>query len=90
MPGKRKVLIAVAAALMVSISLWLAEHVRNRRKAAEREARYQIVLAQYAGDLKPGINREQVERYLQTNGAQFRQMVSVRTWPSGRSVGRDA
>jgi hypothetical protein len=75
MSRKRNVLIVVAAALIVSTGLWLAEHVRNRRKAAEREARYQIVLAQYTGDLKPGMNREQVERYLQTNGgARFRQM----------------
>lgn len=77
MRRKRKVSIVVAAALIVSTSLWLAEHVRNRRKAAEREARYQIVLAQYTGDLKPGMNRAQVERYLQTNGARFTQMCCV-------------
>jgi hypothetical protein len=77
MPGKLKVSMIVAAAVIVSTSLWLAEHVRNRRKAAEREARYQIVLAQYVGHLKPGMNREQVEGYLQTNGARFRQMCCV-------------
>ncbi len=74
MRGKwRKLSMIVAAALIVSISLWFA----NRRKAAQREARYQIVLAKYAGDLKPGMNRGQVERYLQTNRAQFRQMCCV-------------
>ena len=77
MPRKRKVLIVVTATLIVSTSLWLVAHVRNRRKAAEREARYQTLLAQYGGDLKPGMNRGQVERYLQTNGARFRQMCCV-------------
>jgi hypothetical protein len=78
MRGKwRSVSMVVSAALIVSISVWFAAHVRNRRKAAEREAGYQIVLAKYASDLKPGMNREQVERYLQSNGAQFRQMCCV-------------
>jgi hypothetical protein len=77
MLGKRKVLVVASAALIVSTSLWLAEHVRNRRKVAEREARYHIVLAHYASDLKPGMNREQVEQYLQMNGARFKQMCCV-------------
>ena len=78
MRGKwRNVSMAVSAALIVSISVWIADHVRNRRKAAEREAEYRIVLAKYGSDMKPGMKREQVERYLQTNGTQFRQMCCV-------------
>jgi hypothetical protein len=74
---RRTVLMVVSAGLIISISVWFADRVRNRRKAAEREAGYQIVLARYASDLKPGMKREQVERYLQTNRAQFGQMCCV-------------
>jgi len=81
MRGKRlKVLMILAAAALITLSLWFVQNVRNRRKVAEREARYQIVLDQYAVDLKPGMNREQVERYLQTNGTRFRQMCCVATF----------
>jgi hypothetical protein len=78
MRGKRlKVSMIVAAATLVSIGLWFAQHVRDRHEAAKREAGYQTLLAQYAVYLKPGMNREQVERYLQTNGKKFRQMCCV-------------
>src|SRR5882757_5930032 len=81
MRAKRlKVLMTFAAAALVALSLWFVQSVGNRRKAAEREARYQTVLDQYADDLKSGINREQVERYLQTNGTRFRQMCCVATF----------
>jgi hypothetical protein len=78
MHGKRlKVLTILAVVVLSTLSLWFMQSVRNRRKAAEREARYQVVLDQYASNLKPGMNREQVERYLQTNGKRFRQMCCV-------------
>jgi hypothetical protein len=67
----------IAAAAIVATSLWFAEHVRNRRKAAVREARYQAILRRYSDDLKVGMNRDEVERYLETSGAQFRQMCCV-------------
>lgn len=66
----------LAILAVVSCSLWFAHHVRDQRKKAEREASYQAVLAQYA-DLKPGMKREQVEGYFQTNGKRVRQMCCV-------------
>jgi hypothetical protein len=78
MLGNRlKVSIIVLAAAMVAISLWFAHHVRNRRRAAQREARYQTVLAQYSLELKRGMTREEVERNLQTSGTRFKQMCCV-------------
>ena len=78
MRGKRlKVLMIVAAIALIGFSIWLVQHVRERHKAAEREASYQTVLAKYTGELKPGTSREQVERYLRTNGKGFKQMCCV-------------
>jgi len=78
MGGKRlKVLMIVAAAAVISISLWLVQHIRDRHEAAARESGYQTVLAQYAVELKPGMTREQVERHLQDNGKRFKQMCCV-------------
>jgi hypothetical protein len=78
MRGKRlKLLIIIAAIALIGLSIWLVQHVRERHKAAEREASYQTVLAEYASELKPGTSREQVERHLQTDGRRFRQMCCV-------------
>src|SRR6267142_1153283 len=78
MRGKRlKVLMIIAAIALIGFSIWLVQHVRERRKAAEREASYQTVLAKYTGELKPGMSRELVERYLHTDGIRFRQMCCV-------------
>jgi hypothetical protein len=78
MRGKRlKVLMTIAAIALIGFSTWLVQHVRERHKAAEREASYQTVLAKYMSELKPGTTREQVERHLQANGIRFRQMCCV-------------
>jgi hypothetical protein len=78
MRGKgRKVSMIVAAVAVIAISLWFVQHVRDRHKAAERESGYHTVLAQYVVELKPGMNRDQVERYLQTDGKRFKQMCCV-------------
>ena len=78
MRGKRlKVLMIIAAIALIGFSIWLVQHVRERHKAAEREASYQTVLAKYTGELKPGTSREQVEQHLQTDGRRFRQMCCV-------------
>ncbi len=45
--------------------------------AQKREAYYETVLARYAGELKPGMTRLEVERHLQNNGARFRQLCCV-------------
>lgn len=71
-----KVSVIVAMLAVASGSLWFAHHARDQRKKAEREAGYQAALAQYA-DLKPGMKRERVEGYFQTNGMRFRQMCCV-------------
>jgi hypothetical protein len=78
MRGKRlKVSMIVAVAAVIAISLWSVQHVRDRHEAAERESGYQTVLAQYAVELKPEMTREEVERHLQTNGKEFKQMCCV-------------
>jgi hypothetical protein len=74
---KRVWLRIVAAIAAVVLGLWLVQHVRERRKAAEREAYYQTVLSKYTGELKPGTTREQVEQRLQTDGTRFSQMCCV-------------
>jgi hypothetical protein len=77
MRGKRSKVLMIAAIALIVFSIWLVQHVRERHKAAEREASYQTVLAKYTGECKPGASREQVERYLQTDGRQFTQMCCV-------------
>lgn len=78
MQAKRlKLLKVVAVMAVVVIGLWMVQHVRERRKASEREAYYQTVLTNYMGNLKPGMTREQVEQRLQTDGTRFRQMCCV-------------
>ncbi len=72
-----KVSMLVAAVAVVAISLWFVQHARDRREAVERESGYQIVLAQYSAELKPGMTRQQVEAHLQTNGKAFKQMCCV-------------
>jgi hypothetical protein len=67
----------VAAVAATAISLWFFQRIRERREAAQRENGYKTVLAQYAVELKPGMTREQVERYLQTKGQGFKQMCCV-------------
>jgi hypothetical protein len=78
MRGKRlKVSVIVAAAAVIATSLWFARHARDRHAALERERGYHNVLAQYTVELNPGMTREQVERYLRTDGKSFRQMCCV-------------
>jgi hypothetical protein len=78
MGGKQwKVSMVVAGVAVIAISFWFMQHVRDRRQEAEREKGYEAVLAQYAVQLKPGMPREQVERYFQTNGKRFKQMCCV-------------
>ena len=75
MSGKRlRVLLVVATVAAVCVGLWFLHRLRDRREAGKREVRYQAILTQYEADLKPGMRREQVERYLHTNGKPFSQM----------------
>lgn len=74
---RRKAWMIVAAVAAIATSLWFVHGVRERHEAAERESGYQTVLAQYAVELKPGMTREQVERYLKTNGRGFKHMCCV-------------
>jgi len=67
----------VAAAVVCAIGLWSVRHVRSRHDAAKREIGDQAIRNQYAGELKPGATRENVEGYLQTNGKAFRRMCCV-------------
>ena len=75
-----KMLMIIPAIVLAGFSIWMVQHVRERYKAAEREASYQIVLATFTGELKPGASREQVEQHLQTDGKRFRQMCCVATF----------
>jgi hypothetical protein len=67
----------VAAAAAIAIVLWFLKHERDRREAAKRESGYHSILSQYAVELKPGMTRDQVERYLQSNRKEFKQMCCV-------------
>jgi len=66
-----------AAIAVIALSVWLVQHVRERHKAAEREAYYQTVLAKYMSEVKPGMTRDEIEQHLQTDGKRFRQMCCV-------------
>jgi hypothetical protein len=78
MPGKSvKVLTITAAIAVVIFGVSFVRNVQERHKAAEREVNYQIVLAKYSSSLKPGMTREQIERYLQNAQMRFRQMCCV-------------
>jgi hypothetical protein len=55
----------------------LVQHVRERRKAAEREGYHKAVLTKYTGEFKPGMTRGQVEQHLQRDGSRLRQMCCV-------------
>jgi hypothetical protein len=72
-----KVSVIVAAVAVITGSLWFVRHVRETHDVAEREGGYQAILAQYADELRPGMSRDQVERYLQTTGKRFKQMCCV-------------
>jgi predicted negative regulator of RcsB-dependent stress response len=72
-----KVLMIVAVGVLILFGFWLGRHLRERHKAAEREAQYQLVFAKYTSELKPGMSREQVEQHLQANGKRFKQMCCV-------------
>lgn len=85
MRGKRLWLKIAAAISAVIFGLWLVQHVRERRKAVQREAYYQTVLVKYADELKPGMSREQVEQRLQTDRRDFKQMCCVANF-RGRHV----
>jgi hypothetical protein len=74
---RRKVWLIAASAAAVAIGVGFAVEVQDRHAKAERERRYQAVLAQYAVELKPGMTREQVETYLHINGKGVRQMCCV-------------
>jgi hypothetical protein len=67
----------IAATGVMFFGLWLVQHVRERHKAAEREAYYQTILAKYTSELKPGMSREQVEQRIQSDGKWFGQMCCV-------------
>ena len=67
----------IASVLLLALSIWFVQHLRERHRAEERGAQYQMVLAGYASQVKPGMTREEVERYLQTTGKQFKQMCCV-------------
>jgi hypothetical protein len=78
MLSKRVTVLMISAAIAIVIfGFWLTRDVRERHKAAEREVNYQTVLAKYSSALKPGMTREQVERYFQSGGTRFRQMCCV-------------
>lgn len=48
MRGRRlKVLMIIAAMALIVCGMWLVQNLRERHKAAEREAYYQTVLAKY-------------------------------------------
>lgn len=73
MVGRPTKILIFAAAILIATGLWFS----NRLKAAQREHRYQTALTSYAANLKPGMNRERVEHYLQNHGTQYRQMCCV-------------
>jgi hypothetical protein len=63
-------MIVAAVVVLISICVWFV----NRRKAAQREQRYQTILTSYAVRFKPGMTRDKLEHYLQNNGIQIRYM----------------
>jgi hypothetical protein len=63
---------------VIAITLCFVQHKRDRHEAAERErGYYQPLLTQYAVELRPGMTRQQVEEYFQTNRKPFKQMCCV-------------
>jgi hypothetical protein len=76
-PKRLRLLKIVAATVVMFFGLWLVQHVRERHKAAEREAYYQAILAKYTSELKLGTTREQVEQRIQSDGKRFSQMCCV-------------
>src|SRR5437879_10472041 len=49
----------------------------EKKRAAAREASYQRALAVYTDALKPGMNRRQVEEYLENKGVSFNRIYAV-------------
>jgi hypothetical protein len=75
--NRMKALVIVAAVALVLSGAWLAHDVRERHKAAEREAYYQIVLSRFTTELNVGMTRREVESHLKTSGKSFSQMCCV-------------
>jgi hypothetical protein len=75
--GAKPMSMIVLTVAIFAICIWFAQHLSDRRKAAEREVYYQTILTRYTGALKPGMSRKQVEQYLRADGRQFGQMCCV-------------
>jgi hypothetical protein len=85
-----KLSMIIAAVGLICFGLGFAFHIQGQRETAQREKSYQTLLDQYAADLKPGMNRTQVERYFQANRTQFRQMCCVANFRGGNVILRGA
>ena len=64
--------LAVGLSLVCGAFVWFAiVQIRNKRIQREHEAFYQTRLREYGASLTPGMNRAQVDGYLQTRGVPF-------------------
>jgi len=73
------VIIAVSPAI-VFLYVSKTEHAVSPELQKKREAAYQSALQAYAQELKPGMNRKDVENYLRAKGVGFRQMCCIEQW----------
>lgn len=82
--------VMVGALSLVAAGSWLlllaAQWGVNER--AEREHRYQRTLAQYLVKLRPGMTRDEVERYLHSRNIAFTQTCCVASY-RGQKVSFD-
>lgn len=69
-----KMIVVIGAALLVTAAIW--SYGRARIKAT-RESGDQAALRLYTRDLKPGLNRKEVEGYFRTRDIRFWQMCCV-------------
>ena len=69
---KRWLIWSIAVIVVAIAAIAIRSHVGKRR----REVTYQSVLAKYSRDLKPGMTRSEVERYLRSRNLHFSQSFS--------------
>ena len=67
----------IALVVLVIIGVFTVRHILGKRAERRREAHYQFILREYSDSLKPGMARLDVEKYLQSRNAAFRQMCCV-------------
>jgi hypothetical protein len=63
--------IAVCVLFLVFVGAWVGYRAHSRHTQDDRERRYRVILEKYQRDLRVGMNRADVERYLEAHNSRY-------------------